>query len=165
MDWQPHECAGLFPYGRPRMQELEELQKEMQHVSLEKCSVWDDLSFPEKRKAVEARVRSTCKTILERHRDENILLVGHGLSIHFVVSSMKQCSPCLRLRQDHAYRCYCMSSNVLPNLGKMQFLRVEAICTVLMKIFQPTMAIDMATGVPVMSTSSTLAVHPVQQRW
>ena len=80
--------AELFPHGEPRMQTLEELQKEMEHVSLEPWSVWDKINFPEKRKAVEDRVRSTCKKILERHKDENILFVGHGLSVHHVVSSL-----------------------------------------------------------------------------
>lgn len=65
---------------------LEELQSQMRLVSLDKCSVWDKINFPEKRRAVENRVRSTCEKILERHKDENILFVGHGLSIHYVVS-------------------------------------------------------------------------------
>ena len=72
---------------------LAELQSQMRLVSLEECSVWDKVTFPEKRKAVENRVRSTCEKILERHKDENILFVGHGLSIHYVVRLCQPASP------------------------------------------------------------------------
>ena len=78
----------------------------MEHVSLEKCSIWDKIGFPEKRNAVENRVRSTCQKILERHKGENILFVGHGLSVHYVVS-LKHCA------SSEVYKLASTSSQVL----------------------------------------------------
>ena len=68
------------------MQPLERLKEEMQLVSVEECSFWGQLPFPEEYKQVQARVRRTIEHYLQQHPDENVLFVGHALSIEYLVS-------------------------------------------------------------------------------
>lgn len=85
-------CAELFPYGQPRMVSLSNLQQKMPLVSLEECSYWGAVSFPERYSNVNTRVKQTTRAILERHPEESLLLVGHGLSVEYMVSFTPGCA-------------------------------------------------------------------------
>lgn len=74
------------------MRSLEELKEEMQLISLEKCSFWGQLPFPEKYDGVQTRVRKTIEHYLQQHPEENVLFVGHALSIEYLVSSQPMLS-------------------------------------------------------------------------
>jgi broad specificity phosphatase PhoE len=78
--------AELFPYGEPKMSSLKALKKEMNLVSLEECSYHGVLPFPEQYKSVVARVNATLAHYLKKHPTENVLFVGHGLSVDYLVS-------------------------------------------------------------------------------
>ena len=67
------------------MRSLKSLKAEMQLVSVEECSFWNDLPFPEEYEGVQARVRKTIEHYLQQHPDENVLFVGHALSIDYLV--------------------------------------------------------------------------------
>lgn len=68
------------------MRPLNALKEEMQRVSIDECSFWKDLPFPEEYKQVQARVRKTIEHYLQQHPEENVLFVGHALSIDYLVS-------------------------------------------------------------------------------
>lgn len=61
------------------------LNREMPLVSLEECSFWGKVAFPEKYSGVSRRVRETIQAILEKHPEESVVLVGHGLSVDYMV--------------------------------------------------------------------------------
>ena len=75
----------LFPYGQPEMLSLSKLKELMPLVSLEECSYCGRLPFPEQYAGVKQRVLRTTQEILRRHPRDNILLVGHGLSVEYMV--------------------------------------------------------------------------------
>ena len=77
--------AGLFPKGQPPMRPLKALKAEMQLVSVDECSFWGQLPFPEEYKGVQARVRKTIEHYLQQHPEENVLFVGHALSVEYLV--------------------------------------------------------------------------------
>ena len=79
--------AELFPYGEPKMSTLEALKAEMELVSLEECSYHKKLPFPEQYKSVMARVKSTLEHYLDKHPEESVLFVAHGLSVDYLVRS------------------------------------------------------------------------------
>lgn len=78
----------LFPYGEPKMSSLKALKKEMNLVSLEECSYHGVLPFPEQYKSVVARVNATLAHYLKKHPTENVLFVGHGLSVDYLAKAL-----------------------------------------------------------------------------
>ena len=67
------------------MRPLNALKEEMQLVSVDECSFWKELPFPEEYKQVQTRVRKTIEYYLQQHPEENVLFVGHALSVDYLV--------------------------------------------------------------------------------
>lgn len=72
------------------MRPLKDLKAEMQLVSIEECSHCGQLPFPEEYEGVQKRVRETVEHYLQQHPEENILFVGHALSIEYLVRSWQE---------------------------------------------------------------------------
>ena len=75
-------CEGflqrLFPSGPPRLQQPAALAQALPRVTLEPPSLSELPAWPESYGQAKRRCSRTVTALAERHRGQNILLVGHG---------------------------------------------------------------------------------------
>ena len=77
--------AGLFPDGAPHLQQPAVLAKLLPRVTFEPAGVCAFPAHPETYGQAKRRCSRTALALAERHRGQNILLVGHGLSVEYLV--------------------------------------------------------------------------------
>ena len=78
--------AGLFPRGLPTFQSLEHLKESLPLIDLSYKSFYTLDKFPETYADAKARCAHVARGLAGRHPTENFLMVGHGLSVEYLVS-------------------------------------------------------------------------------
>ena len=77
--------AGLFPSGPPKLQQQAALAQLLPRVTFEPPSLSQLPPWPESYGQAKKRCSRTVLQLASRHRGQNILLVGHGLSVEYLV--------------------------------------------------------------------------------
>ena len=78
-------CAGLFPHGPPKLQQPAALAATLPRVTFKQLSISQLPPWPESYKEAKKRCSRTVLALADRHRGQSILLVGHGLSVEYLV--------------------------------------------------------------------------------
>lgn len=80
-------AVGLFPEGMPRLQTPEQLKQSLPRVD-PSYKTATALDFPESYDDARSRCANTARHLADAHPNDNILLVGHGLSVEYLVSEL-----------------------------------------------------------------------------
>ncbi|KAK9819604.1 hypothetical protein WJX72_000173 [[Myrmecia] bisecta] len=90
-------CEGLtqriFPAGRPHLRSPHELSSLLPLIDTSYRS-HAHVAYPETYQQAQARCQLVAQLIAERHPHENVLLVGHGLSVEYLARAYVTNQPC-----------------------------------------------------------------------
>ena len=80
--------AELFPAGMPRVAGIEDpamLAASMPELDLGYVSFWQANAYPENYVRAEWRAKKTVEGLRDMHLHKNILLVGHAITVNYMV--------------------------------------------------------------------------------
>ena len=78
---------GLFPEGPPQFKTAAELEEALPRAKASPKQAVPSIPFPESYSDARRRCATTVTALAERHPHDSILLVGHGLSVEYLVSA------------------------------------------------------------------------------